>query len=117
MLIGNVVNISILLIDRYNYYYSMNPDKYADILSFKELVTELTVEHIRPIAMTTLTTIVDLLPLAIGLGGGANTNQPMAIAVCGGLTFALALALLFVPYIYLYSKGMRNRVDSELINK
>ncbi len=117
MLIGNVVNISILLIDRYNFYYSMNPDKYADILSFKELVTELTVEHIRPIAMTTLTTIVDLLPLAIGLGGGANTNQPMAIAVCGGLTFALALALLFVPYIYLYSKGMRNRIDSEFINK
>ncbi len=115
MLIGNVVNISILLIDRYNYYYSLNPDKYRDIISFKELIVDLTVEHIRPITMTTLTTVVDLLPLAMGLGEGATTNQPMAIAVVGGLTFALALALLFVPYIYLYSKGMRNDTESDFI--
>jgi len=115
MLIGNVVNISILLIDRYNYYYSIDPDKYRDIISFKELIVDLTVEHIRPITMTTLTTVVDLLPLAMGLGEGATTNQPMAIAVVGGLTFALALALLFVPYIYLYSKGMRNDTESDFI--
>jgi len=115
MLIGNVVNISILLIDRYNYYYSMDPDKYRDIISFKELIVDLTVEHIRPITMTTLTTVVDLLPLAMGLGEGATTNQPMAIAVVGGLTFALALALLFVPYIYLYSKGMRNNTETDFI--
>jgi HAE1 family hydrophobic/amphiphilic exporter-1 len=117
MLIGNVVNISILLIDRYNFHYNKEPDKYGDILSLKKMIITITVEHIRPITMTTLTTVVGLLPLSLGLGEGATTNQPMAIAVCGGLSFALALALLFVPYIYLYAKGMRNRIDSEFINK
>lgn len=116
MLIGNVVNISILLIDRYN-FYSQDTDKYKDILVLKKMVVDITVDHIRPITMTTLTTVVGLLPLSLGLGEGATTNQPMAIAVCGGLSFALALALLFVPYIYLYAKGMRNGIDSEFINK
>ncbi|MDD5020941.1 MAG: efflux RND transporter permease subunit [Endomicrobiaceae bacterium] len=117
MLIGNVVNISILLIDRYNLFYSKDPEKYRDIISLKQMVVRITVDHIRPITMTTLTTVVGLLPLSLGLGQGATTNQSMAIAVCGGLSFALALALLFVPYIYLYAKGMRNNVDSEFINK
>jgi HAE1 family hydrophobic/amphiphilic exporter-1 len=117
MLIGNVVNISILLIDRYNFHYNKEPDKYGDILSLKKMIITITVEHIRPITMTTLTTVVGLLPLSLGLGEGATTNQPMAIAVCGGLTFALALALLFVPYVYLYAKGMRNKIDSEFVNK
>ncbi len=109
MLVGNVVNISILLVDRYNYYLSMDPEKYKnDMMLLKQMVVSTTADHIRPIVMTTLTTIVGLVPLALGLGEGATTNQPMAIAVCGGLVFALGLALLFVPFIYLYSKGMRN---------
>jgi len=115
MLVGNVVNISILLVDRYNMHYFEDTDKYRDIIVLKQMVVSTTVDHIRPIAMTTLTTIVGLVPLAIGLGEGATTNQPMAIAVVGGLSFALALALLFVPFIYLYSKGMRNRTENEMI--
>lgn len=115
MLVGNVVNISILLVDRYNYYLAMDPKKYEDILVFKQMVVSTTADHIRPIIMTTLTTIVGLVPLALGLGEGATTNQPMAIAVCGGLTFALGLALLFVPFIYLYAKGMRNEREEEII--
>lgn len=116
MLVGNVVNISILLVDRYNMYYLRDPDKYRDIIILKQMVVSTTVEHIRPIAMTTLTTIVGLIPLALGLGQGATTNQPMAIAVVGGLSFALALALLFVPFVYLFSKGMRNTSEGELIS-
>jgi len=115
MLIGNVVNISILLIDRYNIKYLENPDKYVDIVVFKQMVTDTTADHIRPIVMTTLTTVVGLVPLALGLGEGATTNQPMAIAVVGGLIFALALALLFVPYIYLFAKGVRNSSEDEFI--
>lgn len=80
----------------------------------KKNVVEVTVNHIRPIAMTTLTTITGLIPLAVGFGGG-STNQPMAIAVVGGLSFALVLALFFVPYIYLYTKGMRNSSSDELL--
>ena len=72
-------------------------------------------DHVRPSLMTTLPTVVGLIPLALGIGEGATTNQPMAIAVCGGLIFALGLALLFVPFVYLYSKGMRNDNEEEII--
>lgn len=115
MLVGNVVNISILLVDRYNHHLSQDPDKYRDMLVLKQMVVSTTSDHLRPIIMTTLTTVVGLIPLALGLGEGATTNQPMAIAVCGGLVFALGLALLFVPFIYLYSKGMRNNREDEII--
>ena len=115
MLVGNVVNISILLVDRYNNHFMENPEKYRDMVALKQMVVDATADHIRPIIMTTLTTVVGLIPLALGLGEGATTNQPMAIAVCGGLIFALGLALLFVPFIYLYSKGMRNKDPEEYI--
>ncbi len=116
MLVGNVVNISILLVDRYNNHFMKDPEKYRDIIALKQMVVDATADHIRPIIMTTLTTVVGLIPLALGLGEGATTNQPMAIAVCGGLIFALGLALLFVPFIYLYSKGMRNKTLDEFID-
>lgn len=115
MLVGNVVNISILLVDRYNHHLAMDPEKYNDMSALKLMVVSATADHIRPIIMTTLTTVVGLVPLALGIGEGATTNQPMAIAVCGGLTFALGLALLFVPFIYLYAKGMRNVREEEII--
>ncbi len=115
MLVGNVVNISILLVDRYNNHFMKDPEKYRDTVALKQMVVDTTADHIRPIIMTTLTTVVGLIPLALGLGEGATTNQPMAIAVCGGLIFALGLALLFVPFIYLYSKGVRNKDTEEYI--
>ncbi|MDR2817913.1 MAG: efflux RND transporter permease subunit [Endomicrobium sp.] len=119
MLVGNVVNISILLVDRFNIMYDEELKKTdgnrPDVLVLKKNVVEVTVNHIRPIAMTTLTTITGLIPLAVGFGGGGSTNQPMAIAVVGGLSFALVLALFFVPYIYLYTKGMRNSSSDELL--
>ena len=118
MLVGNVINISILLVDRFNIMFEKetndNNGKKPDMLVLKKKVLETTVNHIRPIAMTTLTTITGMLPLAIGFGGKASTNQPMAIAVVGGLFFALILALIFVPYVYLASKGMRNYREQEL---
>jgi HAE1 family hydrophobic/amphiphilic exporter-1 len=118
MLVGNVVNISILLIDRFNIVFDEEntkaEGKKINVLLLKKRIVKTTVDHIRPITMTTLTTITGLIPLALGFGGGESTNQPMAIAVVGGLSFALILSLIFVPYIYLYTKGMRNYADSEL---
>ncbi|MDR2437649.1 MAG: efflux RND transporter permease subunit [Endomicrobium sp.] len=120
MLVGNVVNISILLVDRFNIMYEEELKKanggHPDVLVLKKNVVEVTINHIRPIAMTTLTTVTGLIPLAVGFGGGGSTNQPMAIAVVGGLSFALVLALFFVPYIYLYTKGMRNSSCEELFS-
>ncbi|MDR1942063.1 MAG: efflux RND transporter permease subunit, partial [Endomicrobium sp.] len=120
MLVGNVVNISILLIDRFNIMYAAEKEKEKvtgvklGVLDLKKHIVKTTVDHVRPITMTTLTTITGLIPLAIGFGGKESTNQPMAIAVVGGLSFALVLALIFVPYIYLITKGMRNRENEEL---
>ncbi|MDR1696068.1 MAG: efflux RND transporter permease subunit [Endomicrobium sp.] len=120
MLVGNVINISILLVDRFNLMIDGEKEKnkgfLPDILTLKKKVVEVTVKHIRPITMTTLTTVTGMLPLAIGFGGKTSTNQPMAIAVVGGLSFALVLALIFVPYVYLATKGMRNREEYELFN-
>lgn len=97
MLIGNAVSISIMLVDRYNFFISKDPS--ADII---KMVIHGTAEHIRPIMMTTLTTIVDLFPMALGIGQGAEATASMAITVVGGLTFALVLALFFVPYVYVF---------------
>ncbi|MCL2144400.1 MAG: efflux RND transporter permease subunit [Endomicrobia bacterium] len=118
MLVGNVTNISILLVDRFNIMIERetekNGGKKPDIFTLKKNVVETTVHHVRPITMTTLTTIMALIPLAVGFGGKGSTNQPMAIAVVGGLSFALVLALIFVPYVYLATKGMRNADEKEL---
>jgi HAE1 family hydrophobic/amphiphilic exporter-1 len=96
MLVGNVVSISIMLVDRYNVTMAENPE-----LNIHDTVIHCTAEHIRPILMTTLTTIVDLFPLALGIGEGAEATAPMAIAVVGGLSFALVLTLFFVPFVYI----------------
>jgi HAE1 family hydrophobic/amphiphilic exporter-1 len=119
MLVGNVVNISILLVDRFNLYIAerlkTNGNKPLSIVELKQLVVDVTISHMRAITMTTATTIISLVPLALGIGMDASTNQPMAIAVVGGLTFALALAVFFVPYVYLVYEGMRNNKPEELL--
>jgi CzcA family heavy metal efflux pump len=56
--------------------------------------------RLRPIMMTTLAAILALLPLALGLGAGAEMQKPLAIAVIGGLTFAMAFTLLVAPVLY-----------------
>jgi HAE1 family hydrophobic/amphiphilic exporter-1 len=54
----------------------------------------------RPILMTTVTTVLGLLPLALGLGAGAELRAPLAIAIVGGLLSATVLTLLVVPVLY-----------------
>ncbi|MCX5782474.1 MAG: efflux RND transporter permease subunit [Elusimicrobia bacterium] len=102
MLIGMVVSISIVLVDRYNALHQEKPEEKTE-----ELVVHGTAAHLRPILMTTLTTILGLSPLALGIGqtAGGTSMPAMAIAVIGGLSFGLVLALFFVPYVYLKLKG------------
>ena len=54
----------------------------------------------RPVVMTALTTILGLLPLAIGFGNGAEMVQPVAIVCIGGLLYATAMTLIVVPVMY-----------------
>jgi HAE1 family hydrophobic/amphiphilic exporter-1 len=96
MLIGHVVSISIFLVDRYNYMLVNFPQMPLD-----DILIEATTYRLRPVLMTTMTTIIDLMPLALGFGKhGSGTTQPMAITVIGGLAFALVLSLFFVPLVY-----------------
>ena len=59
-------------------------------------------DRVRPILMTTITTVLGLLPLTLGFGEGAELRAPLAIAIVGGLTSATLLTLLVVPVLYTF---------------
>src|SRR5262249_16660740 len=61
--------------------------------------------RLRPILMTTLATILGMMPVAIGLGVGAELRAPMAVAIIGGLVTSTLLSLLFVPVVYAAMRG------------
>ena len=68
-------------------------------------------QRIRPILMTSLTTIIALLPLSIGVGESASLRSPMALAVIGGLVTSTLLTLLVIPCLYdLLDRLRRNRI-------
>ena len=93
MLAGIVVNNAIVLVDRINHLRSEGEEKIAAInLAAKS--------RLRPILMTTLTTTLGLLPMAIGLGDGAEVRAPMAITVIFGLSLSTLLTLVVIPVLY-----------------
>jgi multidrug efflux pump subunit AcrB len=63
--------------------------------------------RLRPILMTTLCTLVGLLPLALGLGAGAEMHRPLAVAVLGGLALSTAATLFLVPAVYSLARRRR----------
>lgn len=93
MLVGIVVNNAIVLVDYTNLLRTrgMGP---------KEAVLTACSVRLRPILMTTATTVLGLLPMAIGLGDGSEIRTPMAIAVIFGLMSSTVLTLVVVPSIY-----------------
>ncbi len=93
MLTGIVVNNAIVFIDFINQRRRSGLDKLAAI-------REAARARLRPILMTTLTTILALLPMALGIGQGAELRAPMAIAVIGGLTLGTLLTLFVIPVVY-----------------
>jgi len=93
MLIGIVVKNGIVLID----YITLNRERG---MSIRSAVIDGGRSRLRPVVMTTLTTILGMVPMACGTGEGAEMWRPMGTAVIGGLTFSTILTLLFVPVLY-----------------
>lgn len=98
MLIGIVVKNGIVLID----YIGLNRERG---LSVKRSVVLGGRSRLRPVIMTSLTTILGMVPMACGTGQGAEMWRPMGTAVIGGLTFSTVLTLLFVPALYCVFAG------------
>ncbi len=93
MLGGIVVNNAILLVDQAGRLS-------ADGMAIRDALVEAGRRRFRPILMTTLTTILGLMPLALGIGEGAEAQAPLARAVVGGLTGSTLITLLLIPALY-----------------
>jgi HAE1 family hydrophobic/amphiphilic exporter-1 len=93
MLAGIVVNNAIVLVDYINQLRENGIER-------KPAIIQATATRFRPILMTTLTTVLGLMPLALGIGEGASTQAPMATVVVGGLTLSTVLTLAFIPVVY-----------------
>ena len=94
MLGGIAVNNAIILIDRINQLREGGMQR-------RQAVITAGTQRIRPILMTSLTTILALLPLTIGIGESASLRSPMALAVTGGLVSSTLLTLIVIPCVYL----------------
>jgi HAE1 family hydrophobic/amphiphilic exporter-1 len=93
MLAGIVVNNAIVLVDMINQLRAGGMEKH-------QAIVEAGKARLRPIMMTTLTTVLGLLPMAIGFGEGSEVRTPMAITVIGGLLVSTLLTLVVIPVMY-----------------
>ncbi len=106
MLAGIVVNNAIVLVDYVNRLRSRG-------LGRDEAIVAAGSARLRPILMTTATTVLGLMPMALGLGDGAEIRTPMAIAVISGLIASTVLTLLIVPAVY----AMFDRLQARLLGR
>ncbi|GAB4112709.1 MAG: efflux RND transporter permease subunit [Acidobacteriota bacterium] len=93
ILAGIVVNNAIVLVDYTNQLRAAGRSR-------REALLEAGQVRLRPIVMTTLTTVLGLIPMSLGWGEGAEVRAPMAITVMGGLVFSTLLTLIFIPMVY-----------------
>ena len=93
MLVGIVTKNGIVMVDYMNLLIERGSGVFDAVIAGGK-------SRLRPVLMTSFTTVLGMLPLAIGTGAGSETWQPMGIAVIGGLTFSTILTLFIVPVLY-----------------
>lgn len=103
LLAGIVVNNGILLVEYINILRRQGMER-------MQAIVEAGKSRVRPIFMTTLTTVLAMVPLALAIGEGAETQQPMAVVVVFGLISSTMFTLVFVPVMYVVIDNMANRV-------
>lgn len=104
---GIVVNNAIVLINTVNFRRGQG-------MGVQEALVEAGRLRLRPIVMTTATTVLGLLPMAAGVGDGAALRQPLAVTVIGGLTAATLLTLIVIPCLYSLVPGRRRAAWAEM---
>ena len=110
MLVGVIVNNGIVLVDYINQLRLAGMGRV-------EAIVEAGKTRMRPILMTSITTILGLIVMALGIGTGTEMMQPIAIVCIGGLIYATALTLFVVPVIYdmMNKKELRKVAEEELV--
>jgi multidrug efflux pump len=99
LLIGLVTKNAILIVEYANQL------RRKEGLDVREAVARAARIRLRPILMTSFATIFGVLPIALGLGAGAESRKPLGVAVVGGMLFSTLLALLVVPVVYTFLSG------------
>ncbi|MBQ6638855.1 MAG: efflux RND transporter permease subunit [Lachnospiraceae bacterium] len=107
MLSGIIVNNGIVMVDTINQLR-------REGMSKKDAIVESATSRLRPVLMTTLTTIISMSTMALGIGGGSAMMQPMAIVIIGGLIYGTLLTLIVVPVMYDIMNKEKNMVEEVL---
>ncbi|MCP8617474.1 efflux RND transporter permease subunit [Salirhabdus salicampi] len=103
MLAGIVVNNAIVLVDYINLLRQRGVERYEAILQAAP-------SRLRPILMTTITTVLGMIPLSLGLGEGAEAQQPLAIVIIFGLSISMMFTLLLIPVVYTYLDDLARKM-------
>ena len=104
-LVGIVVNDSLILVNLVNRMREMDAE-----ISAKSAVVQATKHRLRPILLTSVTTVAGLLPMAYGIGGSDPFSAPMALAMGYGILFATPLTLILLPCLLLVQDDARTLV-------
>ncbi len=107
-LVGIVVNNAIILVELANQIYEQDRDRLTAILKAAP-------QRLRPILMTTVTTVLGMFPLAIGLGQGSEFLQPLGVVVFSGLSLATLLTLFIIPCFYTLLHRETNQSNPSLL--
>ncbi|MGL4971364.1 MAG: efflux RND transporter permease subunit, partial [Cetobacterium sp.] len=110
MLAGTVVNNAIVLID----FIKILRERGYEL---NEAVRESCKTRLRPILMTTMTTVCGMIPLALGFGEGAELYSGMSIAVIFGLSFSTILTLVVIPVLYISVEELIEGIRRKFFNK